>query len=71
MDNVKGLKSNVYYWSHSHPEDRDDETSSYSNRHEAELLAALGQHLLKQDYLPEQITILTPYSGQVGGVAIY
>ena len=65
MANVKGVQHNVYYISHSRPEDRDEETKSCSNVHEADFLVALCDYLLKQGYRRSQITILTPYSGQV------
>ncbi|XP_076435286.1 NFX1-type zinc finger-containing protein 1-like isoform X2 [Babylonia areolata] len=65
MPSVKGLQHNVFYVSHHHPEDRDEETKSYSNSHEAQYLVALCHYLLKQDYRRDQITLLTPYSGQI------
>ena len=42
-----------------------EETSSKSNQHEAELCVRLYRYLLKQGYPPNTITILTAYSGQV------
>ena len=42
-----------------------DETSSKSNKHEAELCVRLCRYLLQQGYSPEDITILTAYTGQV------
>ena len=42
-----------------------DETSSKSNQHEAELCVRLCRYLLQQGYPPDTITILTAYSGQV------
>jgi hypothetical protein len=44
---------------------QDNETNSKSNTHEALLLARLCEYLLLQGYKPEQITVLTPYCGQV------
>ena len=42
-----------------------EETSSKSNQHEAELCVRLCRYLLQQGYPPETVTILTAYSGQV------
>jgi hypothetical protein len=42
-----------------------EETSSKSNRHEAELCVRLCRYLMMQDYPPTSITILTGYTGQV------
>ncbi|KAL8625015.1 hypothetical protein ACOMHN_012024 [Nucella lapillus] len=65
MPAVKGVGRVVYYVSHSFAEERDEETKSYSNPHEATFLVALCEYLLKQGYRHDQITILTPYSGQI------
>ena len=65
MADVKGVRHNVFYINHSRAEERDEETKSYSNVHEASYLVALCGYLLKQGYRRSQITILTPYSGQV------
>ena len=46
-------------------ETRNDETSSKSNQHEAELCVRLCRYLLQQGYPPDTVTILTAYSGQV------
>ena len=39
-------------------------TTAHENEHEAELLMGLCKHLMLQGYAPEQVTVLTPYSGQ-------
>ena len=38
---------------------------SKSNEHEAKFIAALCKYLLMQGYKPQQITVLTPYTGQL------
>ena len=38
---------------------------SYSNEHEAAFLASLCNYLIQQGYSPQQITIITPYVGQL------
>ncbi|CAG2058119.1 unnamed protein product [Timema podura] len=62
---VKGMLKNVYFVKHNKPEAQDVESSSRSNRHEAEFLLALCQYLILQGYDGEDITILTTYSGQM------
>ena len=42
-----------------------DENRSHSNIHEAKFIGALCQYLLQQGYSPSEITVLTPYSGQL------
>ncbi|XP_070191480.1 NFX1-type zinc finger-containing protein 1-like [Littorina saxatilis] len=62
---IRGLKQDVFLFYHEVEETRNDETSSKSNQHEAELCVRLCRYLLQQGYSPETITILTAYSGQV------
>ena len=42
-----------------------DENQSHSNVHEAKFIGSLCRYLLQQGYSPSQITVLTPYSGQL------
>ena len=62
---VKGVSSSVFFIGHSSEEHRDEELKSMSNEHEASYLIALCNYLVLQGYSPSQITILTPYTGQV------
>lgn len=62
---VRGVRHNVFYINHSRPEERDEETKSFSNEFEAKFVVAFCDYLMKQDYQRTQITILTPYSGQI------
>lgn len=77
---VKGVGTNLYLVSHTVEEEnvcrirypnfiltllQDSETNSKSNLHEALFLAHMCEYLLLQGYAPEQITVLTPYCGQV------
>ena len=64
-ENIKGMSSNMYFVNHSHPETHDDDLRSHSNDHEARYLVGLCRYLLLQGYKPEQITVLTLYSGQL------
>ncbi|KAL3859443.1 hypothetical protein ACJMK2_009663 [Sinanodonta woodiana] len=62
---VKGFQRNIFFIEHKNEESCNEESRSYSNEHEAKFIAALAKHLLKQGYMRSQITILTPYVGQV------
>ena len=63
--NIRGMKSNVFFLAHNQPEVSDSEGKSHLNPYEADICLALARHLIMQGYLPEQITILTTYSGQL------
>ncbi|XP_076063757.1 NFX1-type zinc finger-containing protein 1-like isoform X2 [Oratosquilla oratoria] len=63
--NVKGVEKNVFFVDHQYLEkEESDDNQSHENQFEAELLMALCRHLVLQGYDPEDITILTPYTGQ-------
>ncbi|XP_072308697.1 NFX1-type zinc finger-containing protein 1-like [Eucyclogobius newberryi] len=64
-DNIKGLNTNLFFVEHTHPEEEIKDGRSHQNRHEAQFVVALCQYLLLQEYKPEQITILTTYTGQL------
>uniref|UniRef100_T1IUF3 AAA+ ATPase domain-containing protein n=1 Tax=Strigamia maritima TaxID=126957 RepID=T1IUF3_STRMM len=63
--NVKGVAQNVFFLDHDIPEEAADGSTSHANRHEAEFLVSFCEYLLQQGYKRSQITILTPYSGQL------
>ena len=60
---VKGFRKNVYFFHHEEEEQQDD--LSHSNEYEADFITVLCRHLLKLGYEPDQITILTAYTGQL------
>ena len=67
-ENVKGVSKNIYFINHRFPEDEseiNDKLKSHSNQHEAEYIAALCEYFILQGYAPQQITVLTMYTGQV------
>ena len=64
-DNVRGMKLNMFFINHYEQENPNIEQKSPSNRHEAEFLAALCNYLLQQGYRQDQITVITPYTGQM------
>ncbi|CAB1415556.1 unnamed protein product [Pleuronectes platessa] len=63
FDNIKGLKTNIFFVEHDNPEQTDG--TSQKNQHEATFVVALCRYLLQQEYKPEQITILTTYTSQL------
>ncbi|XP_062987456.1 NFX1-type zinc finger-containing protein 1-like [Elgaria multicarinata webbii] len=64
-ESIKGVERSVFFVQHREEESRSTEAESYSNRHEAAFLVSLASYLLKQGYRQSQITVLTPYHGQV------
>ncbi|XP_065914969.1 NFX1-type zinc finger-containing protein 1-like [Dysidea avara] len=63
---VMGVKYNVYFISHTNPEDDcSDDSMSHSNKFEAQFCIELCKYFLKCGYRRNQITILTMYSGQL------
>ncbi|TKS70677.1 Zinc finger-containing protein 1 [Collichthys lucidus] len=64
-DNIKGLNTNLFFVEHNYPEEEIKDGRSHQNQHEAKFVVALCRYLLFQDYKPEQITILTTYTGQL------
>ncbi|XP_031564675.1 NFX1-type zinc finger-containing protein 1-like [Actinia tenebrosa] len=66
--NVPGVKYNMYFINHNVMEDNneyDQKLKSYSNKHEATYMVALCEYFLNQGYRPEEITLLTMYTGQL------
>ncbi|XP_047131082.1 NFX1-type zinc finger-containing protein 1 isoform X1 [Hydra vulgaris] len=64
-ESIKGVQSNIFFITHNFLEESDTEIKSKSNDHEAKYVAALCKYLMLQGYKPDQITILTPYTGQL------
>ncbi|XP_022092094.1 NFX1-type zinc finger-containing protein 1-like isoform X2 [Acanthaster planci] len=65
MDDIKGVKHNMFFIDHQHFEDETDDNKTKSNRHEALFLVGLCKYFLQQGYKPSQITVLTAYTGQL------
>ena len=63
--NIKGMNGNMFFIDHCELEQPNDELRSHSNIHEAKFLAALCRYLIRQEYRPEQITVLCAYTGQL------
>ncbi|XP_040978958.1 LOW QUALITY PROTEIN: NFX1-type zinc finger-containing protein 1-like [Aquila chrysaetos chrysaetos] len=67
-EKIKGVESSVFFIQHAGAEDLSGHTGSYSNRSEAAFLVHLCKYLLEQGYAKGQLTVLTPYSGQVATI---
>ncbi|XP_069477992.1 NFX1-type zinc finger-containing protein 1-like isoform X2 [Ambystoma mexicanum] len=65
FENIRGLASNVFFIQHQEQEDKSSDSESYSNSFEASFLVCLCRYLLQQNYSEDQVTILTPYTGQL------
>ena len=64
-EDIKGIKKNMFFISHSHLENSCDDSHSHMNEHEAKFVVALCRYLLQQGYTADQITLLTTYTGQM------
>ena len=62
---IRGISKNLYFIHHNEPESENQNLLSYQNEFEAKYLVGLCAHLFKLGYSPSQITILTPYVGQL------
>lgn len=62
---IKGIQKNIFFLEHTIPESSPTESTSKSNLFEADYVVGLADYLLKQEYKPTDIVILTPYTGQL------
>jgi len=63
--NVKGVDCNIQFIDHEEGEESVTDSTSYTNMHEAKYISELCRYFINQGYAKEQITVLTPYMGQV------
>ena len=63
--NIQGMLHNIFFVSQHNAETDVDDLKSPSNESEAWFIAKLCKYLLQQGHTSEEITILTPYTGQV------
>lgn len=64
---ARGIEQNVFFFDHTFPEDRGDgPAESHRNTKECEMAVKLVLYLQQQGYEQRQITLLTPYLGQLG-----
>ena len=66
-ENIMGVQSNIHFISHSNFEDneREHDSRSHKNSHEASFLCQLYRYLRMQGYASSKITILSPYLDQI------
>ncbi|XP_015283816.1 PREDICTED: NFX1-type zinc finger-containing protein 1-like [Gekko japonicus] len=64
-EKIKGIERSVFFIQHCEGESHSADSESYSNQHEASFLVSLTGYLLKQGYAKSQVTLLSPYHGQV------
>ncbi|XP_060863746.1 NFX1-type zinc finger-containing protein 1-like [Metopolophium dirhodum] len=62
---IRGVTKDIFFINHTNFETEVEEITSKSNDHEASFLIMFARHLILQDYRPDQVTILTTYSGQM------
>jgi len=62
---VKGVDARCFFMKHCQYEDSEGESHSKENSFEAHMVAALCAHLVQSGYEESQITVLSPYLGQV------
>ncbi len=64
---VKGMGKSLVFFDHDHCESDadDDESKSKSNSWEVEMIFGFVGYMLRQGYQPGQITVITPYVGQL------
>jgi hypothetical protein len=64
---VKGMAKPLVFFDHDHPEDGadDDESKSKSNAFEVAMIVGFVGYMLRQGYAEGQITVITPYVGQL------
>eukprot|EP00347_Sterkiella_histriomuscorum_P007358 403349252 len=61
---IRGVDKSLYFFDHQHEEDRDEGLMSKYNRFEGAMIERFTVYLLKQNYKPEKITILSLYMAQ-------
>ena len=71
---IRGLQNTVIFIDHNHPEDDDTSlcdpkhlgaTTSKRNKFEVDMIVKIVRYLKQQGYDPDEITVLTPYLGQL------
>ena len=72
--NLRGVKDNIVFITHSHPEDENDKLanirevgskSSKQNKFEVNMILKILRYLAQNGYGTDNIVILTPYLGQL------
>ncbi|XP_054258411.1 NFX1-type zinc finger-containing protein 1-like isoform X2 [Macrosteles quadrilineatus] len=64
-ERIRGIDRNVFFMTHNNHEEEVVDIMSKRNKFEARMVMSLARHLLLQGYKPDEITVLTTYSGQM------
>ncbi|CAH2096340.1 unnamed protein product [Euphydryas editha] len=62
---VRGVTRNLFFFTHDYKEEVEEESSSKTNKKEADMTLSLANYIMQQGYEPEDVTILAAYSGQM------
>ena len=74
---IRGLQNTIIFIDHNHPEDDDSSlfdpkylgaTTSKRNKFEVDMVVKVVKYLKQQGYSSSEITVLTPYLGQLTGL---
>lgn len=63
------MAHNIFFWDHEHPEGGSDDSKSKVNLVEAQMAARLALYMVQQGYAAGEVSILTPYVGQLRVIA--
>ena len=62
---VRNVSANVCFIQHKELDQQEEDTNTFTNRYEARFIVGLCEYLLLQGYSPRQMTVLSPYKGQI------
>ncbi|GFO25459.1 nfx1-type Zinc finger-containing protein 1-like, partial [Plakobranchus ocellatus] len=62
---VCNVSTNLCFIQHEELDQQEEDTNTFSNHYEARFIVGLCEYLLLQGYSPRQMTILSPYKGQI------
>jgi len=74
---IRGLQNTIIFIDHNHPEDEDSSlfdpkhlgaTTSKRNKFEVDMVVKIVRYLKQQGYSSSEVTVLTPYLGQLVGL---
>jgi hypothetical protein len=70
---LRGVQKNVVFVHHTNLEEAQEtmfhmQSFTKVNKHEVQMVVAVVKYLLQQQYLPEQLVVLTPYGSQLKAI---
>ncbi|XP_022127667.2 NFX1-type zinc finger-containing protein 1 [Pieris rapae] len=63
--NIRGMKKNLFFYTHDHLEETGKDSTSKFNSKEADVALRLANYLMMQGYEPQDITLLCCYTAQM------